>query len=169
MEHSAPLVTNDAVVLAMLAVILGLVQYMLPFAVLLLAVRYLTRAAPGRSSNRLVARLQELRAGAGDALRRVRIIGALELDAADVLDEVSRCRLLLLGDYHTDAAYGSPTKMLVEKADLLTLTVPEMTALIGGMRALGANTGGAKHGVFTDKPGTLSNDFFVNLLDMSTT
>ena len=44
-----------------------------------------------------------------------------------------------------------------------------MTALIGGMRALGANTGGAKHGVFTDKPGTLSNDFFVNLLDMSTT
>jgi catalase-peroxidase len=58
--------------------------------------------------------------------------------------------------------------MLVEKADLLTLTVPEMTALVGGMRALGANNGGSKHGVFTDKPGTLSNDFFVNLLDMST-
>jgi catalase-peroxidase len=72
-------------------------------------------------------------------------------------------------NYHTDAAYASATKMLVEKADLLTLTVPEMTALIGGMRALGANTGGANHGVFTDKPGTLSNDFFVNLLDMSTT
>jgi catalase-peroxidase len=72
-------------------------------------------------------------------------------------------------NYYTDAAYASPTKMLVDKADLLTLTVPEMTALIGGMRALGANTGGAKHGVFTDKPGTLSNDFFVNLLDMSTT
>jgi catalase-peroxidase len=72
-------------------------------------------------------------------------------------------------NYYTDAAYASPTKMLVEKADLLTLTVPEMTALIGGMRALGANTGGANHGVFTDKPGTLSNDFFVNLLDMSTT
>ncbi|MGI9569561.1 MAG: peroxidase family protein, partial [Desulfobulbia bacterium] len=51
---------------------------------------------------------------------------------------------------------------------LLTLTVPEMTALLGGMRALGANNGGSKHGVFTDKPGTLSNDFFVNMLDMST-
>jgi catalase-peroxidase len=71
-------------------------------------------------------------------------------------------------NYYSDRAYGSPTKMLVEKADLLTLTVPEMTALLGGMRALGANTGGSKHGVFTDKPGTLSNDFFVNLLDMST-
>jgi catalase-peroxidase len=58
--------------------------------------------------------------------------------------------------------------MLVEKADLLALTVPEMTALVGGMRALGANAGGSKHGVFTDKPGQLSNDFFVNLLDMST-
>jgi catalase-peroxidase len=58
--------------------------------------------------------------------------------------------------------------MLVEKADLLTLTVPEMTVLVGGMRALGANNGGSKHGVFTDKPGQLSNDYFVNLLDMST-
>jgi catalase-peroxidase len=58
--------------------------------------------------------------------------------------------------------------MLVEKADLLALTVPEMTALVGGMRSLGANAGGSKHGVFTDKPGQLSNDFFVNLLDMST-
>ncbi|MCU7850200.1 MAG: hypothetical protein KZQ89_19880 [Candidatus Thiodiazotropha sp. (ex Lucinoma kastoroae)] len=58
--------------------------------------------------------------------------------------------------------------MLVEKADLLTLTVPEMTVLVGGMRALNANTGQTAHGVFTDKPGILSNDFFVNLLDMST-
>ncbi len=58
--------------------------------------------------------------------------------------------------------------MLVEKADLLTLTAPEMTVLVGGMRALNANAGEAEHGVFTDKPGTLSNDFFVNLLDMST-
>ena len=58
--------------------------------------------------------------------------------------------------------------MMVEKADLLTLTVPEMTALVGGMRALNANTGRHAHGVFTDEPGTLSNDFFVNLLDMST-
>jgi catalase-peroxidase len=71
-------------------------------------------------------------------------------------------------NYYSNSAYGSPTKMLVEKADLLTLSVPEMTALVGGMRTLGANTGGSKHGVFTDKPGTLNNDFFVNLLDMST-
>jgi catalase-peroxidase len=62
----------------------------------------------------------------------------------------------------------SPAEMLVEKADLLTLTVPEMTVLVGGMRSLNANVGGAAHGVFTDQPGTLSNDFFVNLLDMST-
>jgi catalase-peroxidase len=71
-------------------------------------------------------------------------------------------------NYYSDRAYGSPTKMMVEKADLLTLTVPEMTALVGGMRALDANTSGSKHGVFTDNPGTLNNDFFVNLLDMST-
>ena len=58
--------------------------------------------------------------------------------------------------------------MLVDKADQLDLTVPELTALIGGMRALDANTDGAQHGVFTDNPGTLTNDFFVNLLDMST-
>jgi catalase-peroxidase len=62
----------------------------------------------------------------------------------------------------------SPADMLVERANLLTLTVPEMTALVGGMRALDANAGGAEHGVFTERPGVLSNDFFVNLLDMST-
>jgi len=62
----------------------------------------------------------------------------------------------------------SPAEMLVDRADLLTLTVPEMTVLVGGMRALNANTGQSGHGVFTDKPGILSNDFFVNLLDMST-
>jgi len=71
-------------------------------------------------------------------------------------------------NYFGDGNYRSPTEMLVEKADLLTLTVPEMTVLVGGLRALDANTGGAEHGVFTDRPGTLSNDFFVNLLDMST-
>ncbi len=71
-------------------------------------------------------------------------------------------------NYYDDGAYGSPTDMLVEKSDLLALTVPEMTVLVGGMRAIGANAGGSKHGVFTDKPGQLSNDFFVNLLDMST-
>ena len=61
-----------------------------------------------------------------------------------------------------------PVEALVDRAQLLTLTGPEMTVLIGGLRVLGANAGGSKHGVFTKKPGTLTNDFFVNLLDMST-
>ena len=64
--------------------------------------------------------------------------------------------------------FMSPEEALVDRAQLLTLTGPEMTALIGGLRVLGANAGGSKHGVLTNKPGTLSNDFFVNLLDMST-
>ena len=63
---------------------------------------------------------------------------------------------------------ASAAEQLVERACLLTLTAPEMTALVGGMRVLNANTGQSAHGVFTDRPGTLSNDFFVNLLDMST-
>ncbi|RFB80065.1 catalase/peroxidase HPI [Methylovirgula sp. 4M-Z18] len=63
---------------------------------------------------------------------------------------------------------GTPEEHLVDKAQLLTLTAPQMTALVGGLRVLGANVGDSKHGVFTDKPGTLSNDFFVNLLDMGT-
>jgi catalase-peroxidase len=58
--------------------------------------------------------------------------------------------------------------LLVDKAQLLTLTAPEMTALVGGLRVLGANSGGSKHGVFTSRPGVLSTDFFVNLLDMGT-
>jgi catalase-peroxidase len=58
--------------------------------------------------------------------------------------------------------------LLVDKAQQLTLTAPEMTVLVGGLRVLGANSGSSKHGVFTDRPGALSNDFFVNLLDMST-
>jgi catalase-peroxidase len=58
--------------------------------------------------------------------------------------------------------------LLVDKAQLLTLTAPEMTVLVGGLRVLGANHDGGKHGVFTAKPGTLTNDFFVNLLDMAT-
>jgi len=62
----------------------------------------------------------------------------------------------------------SPAEMLVDRASLLTLTVPEMTVLVGGMRALNANAGQTGQGVFTDRPGALSNDFFVNLLDMST-
>jgi catalase-peroxidase len=58
--------------------------------------------------------------------------------------------------------------MLVERADLLGLTVPETVVLVGGMRVLDANAGNARHGVLTDRPGQLSNDFFVNLLTMST-
>ncbi len=71
-------------------------------------------------------------------------------------------------NYYGEGSRLSPTRSLVDRADLLTLTVPEMTVLVGGMRALGANTGASAHGVLTDRPGTLSNDFFVNLLDMST-
>ncbi len=64
---------------------------------------------------------------------------------------------------------GVPTEaMLVDKAQLLTLTAPELTALVGGLRVLGANHDGSPHGVFTDKVGVLSNDFFINLLDMDT-
>jgi len=62
----------------------------------------------------------------------------------------------------------SAAELLVDKAHLMTLTAPEMTVLIGGMRALNANFGQSKHGVFTKRPGTLTNDFFVNLLDMNT-
>ncbi|MDC5696272.1 catalase/peroxidase HPI [Intrasporangium calvum] len=61
-----------------------------------------------------------------------------------------------------------PETLLLDRANLLRLTAPEMTVLIGGMRALGANVGGTSHGVFTDRPGMLTNDFFVNLLDMGT-
>ncbi|MBS1789271.1 MAG: catalase/peroxidase HPI [Acidobacteria bacterium] len=71
-------------------------------------------------------------------------------------------------NYYRAGQHVSPTGMLVDKANMLTLSVPEMTVLIGGLRVLNANAGGAKHGVFTEKPGTLSNDFFANLLDMST-
>jgi len=63
---------------------------------------------------------------------------------------------------------GSAAEMLVDRANLLTLTAPEMTVLVGGMRSLNANFGQSQHGVFTRRPGTLSNDFFVNLLDMNT-
>jgi catalase-peroxidase len=62
----------------------------------------------------------------------------------------------------------SAEEWLVDRAQLLTLTAPEMTVLVGGLRVLGANAGKSAHGVFTKKPETLSNDFFVNLLDMGT-
>jgi catalase-peroxidase len=64
--------------------------------------------------------------------------------------------------------FMKPEEALIDRAQLLTLTAPQLTVLVGGLRVLGVNAGNAKHGVFTGKPGTLTNDFFVNLLDMST-
>jgi catalase-peroxidase len=61
-----------------------------------------------------------------------------------------------------------PEEQLLDRAQLLTLSVPEMTVLVGGLRVLGANVGGSANGVLTERPGTLTNDFFVNLLDMGT-
>jgi catalase-peroxidase len=71
-------------------------------------------------------------------------------------------------NYFGNGSSQSPAAALVDRASMLTLSVPEMTALVGGMRALNANAGQSAHGVFTSRPGTLSNDYFVNLLDMST-
>ena len=71
-------------------------------------------------------------------------------------------------NYHAPAVATPPEAMLVDKAQLLTLTAPEMTVLVGGLRVLGANHGGTPQGVFTDRAGTLTNDFFVNLVDMGT-
>jgi len=71
-------------------------------------------------------------------------------------------------NYYRDGHIMSPEEALVDKAELLTLTAPEMTVLLGGLRVLGANAVGSKHGVFTKRPETLTNDFFVNLLDMRT-
>jgi catalase-peroxidase len=71
-------------------------------------------------------------------------------------------------NYFAPGQGRSPAELLVDRANQLTLTVPEMTALVGGMRALNANAGQVAHGVFTERPGTLTNDFFVNLLDMAT-
>lgn len=70
---------------------------------------------------------------------------------------------------YLEAAHNvSPEEMLVDRAQLLTLTAPEMTVLVGGMRVLNANVGQSPHGVFTKRPGMLTNDFFTNLLDMGT-
>ena len=71
-------------------------------------------------------------------------------------------------NYYRASQQQSPAAMLVDHANKLTLTVPQMTVLVGGMRALGANAGQTTHGVFTSRPGVLTNDYFVNLLDMST-
>jgi len=71
-------------------------------------------------------------------------------------------------NYYGAGLSGSPAELLVERANLLSLSVPEMTVLVGGMRALNANEGGSANGVLTSRPGTLTNDFFLNLLDMGT-
>ena len=71
-------------------------------------------------------------------------------------------------NYYTSGAFHRPEEALVDKANLLTLSAPEMTALVGGMRVLGANHDGSNHGVLTETPGTLNNHFFVNLLDIGT-
>ena len=88
-----------------------------------------------------------------------------DVDAFAVLEPVADG----FRNYQKDRYAVSGEELLIDKAQLLTLTVPEMTVLVGGMRALNANAGKSKHGVFTKRPGTLTNDFFVNLLDMSTT
>ena len=71
-------------------------------------------------------------------------------------------------NWYSPKAYHNAPEMLVDKAQLLTLSAPEMTVLVGGLRVLGANAGSSKAGIFTNRPGTLTNDFFVNLLDMDT-
>ncbi len=71
-------------------------------------------------------------------------------------------------NFYGEGNYLSPTEMLVDRSNLLTLTIPEMTVLVGGMRSLQTNSGNSKHGILTNRPGVLSNDFFINLLDMST-
>ncbi|MBU0904957.1 MAG: catalase/peroxidase HPI, partial [Firmicutes bacterium] len=96
--------------------------------------------------------------GRGDALEE-----QTEADSFDVLEPVSDG----FRNYQKQEYATSPEEMLLDKAQLLGLTAPEMTALIGGMRALGANYQGATEGIFTENVGTLTNDFFVNLLDMN--
>ena len=71
-------------------------------------------------------------------------------------------------NYFNEESLKAPAEALIEKADFLTLSIPEMTVLVGGLRSLDANVDGVDHGVFTDNPGTLNTDFFVNVLDMST-
>ncbi len=87
-----------------------------------------------------------------------------DVEAFEVLEPVADG----FRNYGKAQPYASTEELLVDKAQLLTLTAPEMTVLVGGLRALDANYGKSKHGVLTDRPGTLTNDFFVNLVDMGT-
>jgi catalase-peroxidase len=95
--------------------------------------------------------------GRGDATHE-----QTDVDSFHVLEPVSDG----FRNYQKKEYSISPEEMLVDKAQLLGLTAPEMTVLLGGMRVLGTNHGGTNHGVFTNRVGTLTNDFFVNLLDM---
>ena len=98
-------------------------------------------------------------AGRGDALQE-----QTDIESFAVLEPMADgFRNYLKSDFVVSAE-----ELLLDKAHLMTLTAPEMTALVGGMRVLNANTDGAQHGVFTDRPESLTNDFFVNLLDMAT-
>ena len=87
-----------------------------------------------------------------------------DVDSFDVLEPAADG----FRNYVAQGLEDFEAELLIDKAQLLTLTAPEMTVLVGGLRALDANAGSAKHGVFTKRPGTLTNDFFVNLLDMRT-
>ncbi|MEQ9316365.1 MAG: peroxidase family protein [Henriciella sp.] len=91
-----------------------------------------------------------------------------EMTDADSFEPL-RPRADAFRNYVESTDFTVPTEeIMVDRANLLTLSAPEMTVLIGGLRVLGANHGGQKHGVFTNRPGQLTNDFFVNLLDMNT-
>jgi len=98
--------------------------------------------------------------GRGDATQE-----QTDIESVDFLEPVADGFRNFLKTQYT----VSSEELLVDRAQLLTLTAPEMTVLVGGLRVLGANHGGSEHGVFTDKPGQLTNDFFVNLLDLGTT
>ncbi|WP_289847305.1 catalase/peroxidase HPI [Alteromonas sp. C1M14] len=95
------------------------------------------------------------------------------MDATQAMTDVAAFAVLeptsdAFRNYYTADQYRSPAVMMVDKADKLALTVPEMTVLLGGMRALNANADGSNYGILTTRPGQLTNDFFVNLLDMGT-
>ena len=135
-----------------------------------------------RNNRRQVSLADLIVLGGAAAIERAAEAGGYELDVPFVpgrtdasqeqTDVVSFGHLEPVADgfrNYFDEGPRSPAEMLVEKAAMLNLTAPEMTALVGGMRTLDANADGIQHGVFTDAPGTLSNDFFVNLLDMSVT
>lgn len=117
------------------------------------------------------AAIEKAAADAGYAVEVPFIPGRMDA-SQDMTDVASFAHLEPTADgfrnfYNADETYLSPVRAMIDKANLLDLNVPEMTALVGGLRALDANQGGSDHGIFTDRPGVLSTDFFANLLDMS--